>query len=165
MKTKIFSLMATMLFITGPAQAESATVSTKSLSMTLAHQLALASANTCSKQGYQVAVAVVDRSGNLLSFIRNPLSGHHTIAVSQGKAYTAATFQSRTISMMQNNQNLRGAPGVLLIGGGVPIRIGGHFYGAVGVSGAPAKKISGDVDEACANAGIDAIREAVEFAD
>lgn len=132
--------------------------------MRLAHQLALAAANACNKQGYQVAVAVVDRSGNLLSFIRDPLSGHHTIAVSQGKAYTAATFQSRTISM-QDNQRLRDAPGVLLIGGGVPIRIGGHFYGAVGVSGAPAKKVTGDVDEGCANSGIDVVREAVEFAD
>lgn len=31
--------------------------------------------------------------------------------------------------------------------------------------GAPAEKISGDVDDACARAGIDAIREDIEFAE
>ncbi|MDH5360852.1 MAG: heme-binding protein [Gammaproteobacteria bacterium] len=159
------TLSATLLILFAhTAFADTPTVSTKSLSMGLANQLAVAAADACTKQGYQVAVAVVDRSGNLLAFVRDPLSGHHTIAVSQGKAYTAATFQSRTITM-QDNQRLRDAPGVLLIGGGVPIRIGGNFYGAVGVSGAPAKKITGDVDEGCANAGIEAIREAIEFAD
>ncbi|MDH5183127.1 MAG: heme-binding protein [Gammaproteobacteria bacterium] len=160
------TLAATVVISLGSSLslADSPTVTTKSLSMHLANQLAVAASDTCTKQGYQVAVAVVDRSGNLLAFARDPLSGHHTIAVSQGKAYTAATFQSRTLTM-QDNQQLRGAPGVLLIGGGVPIRIGGNFYGAVGVSGAPAKKVTGDVDEGCANAGIDAIREAVEFAE
>lgn len=164
MRKMLLNISMILLLTTGQSLADNPTVSTKSLSMMLANQLAVSAANACHKQGYQVAVAVVDRSGNLLAFVRDPLSGHHTIAVSQGKAYTAATFQSRTLTM-QDNQQLRGAPGVLLIGGGVPIRIGGHFYGAVGVSGAPAKKITGDVDEGCANKGIRAIREAVEFAD
>jgi uncharacterized protein GlcG (DUF336 family) len=35
----------------------------------------------------------------------------------------------------------------------------------VGISGAPAKKISGDVDDECARAGIEAIREAIEFSE
>lgn len=162
---KTLAMLSTLsVFYAINVYADAPTVSSKSLSMGLANQLALTAAENCNKQGYQVAVAVVDRSGNLLAFVRDPLSGHHTIAVSQGKAYTAATFQSRTLTM-QDNQRLRDAPGVLLIGGGVPIRIGGHFYGAVGVSGAPAKKVTGDVDEGCANAGIEAIREAVEFAE
>ena len=62
-------------------------------------------------------------------------------------------------------EHLKNAPGVLLLGGGVPVQIGGHFYGAIGVSGAPAEMISGDVDDACARAGIDAIREDNEFAE
>ena len=47
----------------------------------------------------------------------------------------------------------------------MPVQIGGHYYGAIGVSGAPVEKISGDVDDACARAGIDAIREDIEFAE
>lgn len=62
-------------------------------------------------------------------------------------------------------EHLKNAPGFLLLGAGVPVQIGGHFYGAIGVSGAPAEKISGDVDDACARAGIDAIREDIEFAE
>ena len=31
--------------------------------------------------------------------------------------------------------------------------------------GAPFEKVIGDIDEACANAGIDAVREDIEFAD
>ncbi|KPK38374.1 MAG: hypothetical protein AMJ69_08525 [Gammaproteobacteria bacterium SG8_47] len=158
---------ATLLAALGaavPAQAEQAWVGTRVLSFELAQRLAVEAAQACRKQGYQVAVAVVDRSGTLLAFARDPLAGPHTVAVSQGKAYAAATFQTPTTEMM-DNEHLRHAPDVLLIGGGLPVRVAGHMYGAVGVSGAPAQKRTGDVDEACAQAGIDAIRESLEFAE
>ena len=45
--------------------------------------------------------------------------------------------------------------------GGAVISVGGVIYGAVGVSGAP----GGDIDEACAKAGIKAIAEDLEMAD
>ena len=45
---------------------------------------------------------------------------------------------------------LRQIPGVVAIGGGVPIKIGDEIIGAVGVSGAP----GGEKDEVCARAGI-----------
>jgi len=143
---------------------DKAFVTTRTLSMDLANQLAITSARACAKMGYQVAVAVTDRSGKLLAFIRDPLAGTHTIDVATLKAATAASFQTATIEMMKGFEGLRDAPGVLLIGGGVPIRVGGHMYGAIGVSGAPAKKRMGDMDDACAQAGIDVIREAIEFA-
>jgi uncharacterized protein GlcG (DUF336 family) len=43
--------------------------------------------------------------------------------------------------------------------GGVPINIGGTIMGGVGVSGAP----SGEIDEKCAVAGIDAVRADLEM--
>ncbi len=158
-----FGLLAS-LSIVSATQAQDAWVDTRTLSFELAQRLAVEAAQACRKQGYQVAVAVVDRSGTLLAFARDPLAGPHTVAVSQGKAYAAATFQTPTTQMM-DNEHLRHAPNVLLIGGGVPVRVGGHMYGAVGVSGAPAQKRTGDVDEACAQAGIDAIKETLEFAE
>ncbi len=45
--------------------------------------------------------------------------------------------------------------------GGVNINVAGTIYGAVGVSGAP----SGEIDEACAKAGIAVIAEELEMAD
>ena len=49
---------------------------------------------------------------------------------------------------MMSMKELAFSPGVLLVGGGLPINIGGHFYGGVGVSGAPFEKVIGDFDEA-----------------
>jgi len=154
-----------LLAAAAPAAAESAapaSVQIRILSFETAQRLALGAAQACRRQGFQVAAAVVDRNGRLLAFARDPLAGPHTIAVSQAKAYSAATFQSAT-SQMAGREALRGAPGVLLIGGGLPVRVGGYFYGAVGVSGAPADQRIGDRDEACARTGIDAVREALEF--
>ena len=155
-----------LLLVNSPLYAASdAFVTSRSLSMELANKLVMAAADHCTKQGYQVAVAVTDRSGKLQAFIRNPLAGSHTIDVARLKAATSASFQTPTIDMMQGFDGLRDAPGVLLIGGGLPIRIGGHIYGAVGVSGAPAKKRTGDIDHECGEAGINAIREDIEFAE
>ena len=134
------------------------------LSATLAMQVAQVAAATCKKKGYQVAVAVVDRYGNLLAFSRDPLAGAHTITIAQHKAYTAATFQGATIDLANRLQFLKGTPKLSLVGGGVPVKLAGFMYGAVGVSGAPREKIAGDVDHACAIAGIDAVREEIEFA-
>ena len=137
-------------------------VTTRTVSAALAHRASMAAFSECAKRGYNVAVAVSNRDGQLLAFLRSPLAGPHTVEVSQRKAFTAATYQSPT-SRMTNRKELQFSPGVLLLGGGLPINVGGHFYGAIAVSGAPAKKTPGDEDEQCAQAGISAIREALEF--
>jgi uncharacterized protein GlcG (DUF336 family) len=54
---------------------------------------------------------------------------------------------------------LRNLPGAVILGGGMVIEGGGSMVGAVGVSGAP----GGDADDACAKAGIDAIRDKLDF--
>jgi uncharacterized protein GlcG (DUF336 family) len=143
---------------------EQVQVTTRSLSAAMAQQLAMAAYTDCSARGYSVAVAVVSRDGSLLAFVRNPLAGHHTIEVSQRKAYTAASFKTPTTQLM-GNELMRDIPGALLIGGGMPVNVGGYFYGAVGVSGAPAEKTPGDVDDACAEAGIQAISDEIEMAE
>jgi uncharacterized protein GlcG (DUF336 family) len=138
-------------------------VTARFLTAPMAIQIASAAEVACKKRGYQVAVAVVDRYGNLLAFARHPLAGAHTITIAQHKAYTAATFQGATIELSERLAFLKGTPKLSLVGGGVPIKLTGYMYGAVGVSGAPREKIPGDVDHACAKAGIDAVREAIEF--
>ena len=45
--------------------------------------------------------------------------------------------------------------------GGLPIQVGGSLLGGVGVSGAP----SGETDEMCAQAGINAVQDDLEMAD
>jgi uncharacterized protein GlcG (DUF336 family) len=50
-------------------------------------------------------------------------------------------------------------PGVLMIGGGMMIEAAGSLVGAIGVSGAP----SGELDDSCAIAGIEAIEDLIGF--
>jgi len=140
-------------------------VTTRTLTATAALQLAGDAEKVCSKKGYKVAVAVVDRQGNLLAFVRNPLSGNHTIKVAQGKAYTSATLFAPTLELVKTVPDLRDAPGILLLGGGMPIQVGGQYYGAIGVSGAPRNKVNGDEDELCAKAALAKLAEQLEFAE
>jgi uncharacterized protein GlcG (DUF336 family) len=153
------------LVITTPVQAEEeAYVSTRILSAATANKIAVAAEQACKKRGYQVAVAVTDRFGNLLAFSRDPLSGAHTVTIAEHKAFTAATFQGATLDLAERLAFLKGTPKLSLVGGGVPVQAGGYMYGAVGVSGAPRDKKPGDIDDSCARAGIAAVKEALEFA-
>ena len=152
----------------GLAYAESKPyIETRSINPELANKAVMAAASKCAESGYQVAVALVDRSGILQAFMRHPLAGAHTVDVSKTKASTAASFKTSTMDMMLNPRlkQLNYAEGVLMIGGGMPILIGGHFYGGIGVSGAPGEKMSGDNDHECAKAGIESISEVIEFSD
>lgn len=145
------------------AAQEPVSVSVRSLNSHLAVQMAMAALKSCTAKGYKTAVAVVDRGGNLLAFVRDPLAGPHTIDVSYQKAYAAASFQTATLEMRDLSM-LSHAPRVLVAGGGLPISIAGEFYGGLAVAGAPPRKVQGDIDAECAQAGIDAITETLEFA-
>jgi uncharacterized protein GlcG (DUF336 family) len=46
-------------------------------------------------------------------------------------------------------------PGFLLLGGGVPARVGNEVIGAVGIGGAPA----GNLDEQCAMAALEKVKD------
>ena len=132
-------------------------LSIDTLSPNVANKIVVASVADCLRRGYKVSAAVVGRDGGLLAFLRNPYSGPHTMLVSQGKAYSAATLQART-SEMKRRPDLSFAPGILLIVGGVPIRANGRFFGGVAVSGAQP-----EIDEKCAEAGIAAVKDILEF--
>jgi len=135
------------------------TVQLRVLASHIAHKIVSAAVENCAQRGYLVSAAVVDRNGNLAAFLRNPLSGPHTIKVSQRKAFSSATLRART-SEMSFRSDLNFAPDILLIVGGVPIQFVGNFYGGVAVAGAKP-----EIDEQCAQAGIDAISEIMEFAE
>ena len=147
------------------ASAQEASFQTKSLTPETALTAARAAMEFCRKQGYQVAVAVVDRAGLPQVFLRDRFAGAHTVDVATDKAWTAASFRTPTLALAIETQagrpmsGLRSVPRVLAAGGGVPIEAGGSVFGAIAVSGAP----GGDADDACARAGIKAIADAIEF--
>lgn len=159
--------VATALLIASisPMRAEEALVAYKSLGPELALDLARAALDRCRANGYQVAVAVVDRTGVTQVMLRDRFAGPHTPSTASGKAWTAVSFKTSTTELNAISQpgmmqaGIRNLPGAVVIGGGLIVEAGGSLVGAVGVSGAP----GGDADEACARAGIEAIRDRLEF--
>jgi uncharacterized protein GlcG (DUF336 family) len=130
-----------------------------------AQQAAQAALARCQKDGFTVAVAVVDRGGQTLALLRDNLAGAHTIQTAIGKAATAVSFRTDTTELAATTQagkpssGIRALPNVVAVGGGLMIRAKGSLVGAIGVSGAP----TGDADDACAKAGIAAISDAIEL--
>lgn len=151
--------------LAGAVSAQEAVFQTRSLTPEAALTAARAALESCRKQGYQVAVAVVDRAGLTQVLLRDRFAGPHTVQVAADKAWTAVSFRSNTQALAADTQagkpmsGLRGLPRFMAAGGGVLIEGGGSVYGAIGVSGGP----GGEADEACALAGVKAVATALEF--
>lgn len=151
--------------LAAPASAQKMLLTTPTLTPAAAYKAASAALVFCQQKGYLAGVTVADRSGIPLVFLRDQLAGVHTIAVSKGKARTAASFRTATSELAaatqagQPESGIRNIPGVVMIGGGLPIEAGGKLVGAIGVSGAP----GGAADDECAKAGIAAIQDDLEF--
>lgn len=149
----------------GACCAEEAVFQTKSLTPETALSAARSALESCRKQGYQVAVAVVDRSGLTQVILRDRFAGAHTVDAASDKAWSAASTRTSTAALAVETHagkpmsGLRSLPKFLAAGGGLPIEAGGALLGAIAVSGAP----GGEADQACAAAGIKAIGEAIEF--
>ena len=97
--------------------------------------------------------------------MRDRFAGAHTVQTAINKGYTAVSFRTDTLEFAKLTQagagssGVRSIPNVVAVGGGVMIQAGGAMVGAIGVSGAP----TGENDEACAKAGIAAIKDELEF--
>ncbi len=162
-------MIAAVLTAAGPAwaqdQDQKPLVEFATLRPSLAVELAQAALAHCQQGGYQVAVAVVDRSGLPQVIIRDRYAGPHTVDTATGKAWTAVSFRSSTLELDKAitdgtlSEGLRQIPGALVLGGGIPVESAGSIVGGIGVSGAPGP----DLDEDCAKAGIDAISDRLDF--
>ncbi|MEY2896171.1 MAG: hypothetical protein RL669_440 [Pseudomonadota bacterium] len=161
---RIATALAT-LCLAGAAHAQSGTYTVRMLTPETALKAATAALEDCRKRGFQVAVAVVDRSGVAQAMVRDRFAGPHTPDTAVGKGWTAISFRTDTLEFAKATQagqpssGIRQLPRVVAVGGGVMIESGGAIVGAIGVSGAP----GGAEDEACAKAGIAAIRDALDF--
>ena len=149
----------------GSAWAQTATHSVRVLTPEAATKATQAALATCRQQGYQVAVAVVDRFGVAQVMVRDRFAGPHTPETAINKAWTAVSFRTSTTDLARASQagqpssGLRDLPRFVGLGGGMVIEAGGSIVGGIGVSGAP----SGDADDNCAKAGISAIRDEIEM--
>ena len=137
----------------------------KLLTPETALKAARAALKKCRDSGYQATIAVVDRMGVAQVLLRDRFAGPHTTDMATAKAWTAVSFRTSTAELAEATQpgrpqsGIRNRPGVAAVAGGLMIEAGGSLLGAIGVSGAP----GGREDELCAEAGIAAIREDIEF--
>ena len=157
--------IAALLLGLRAAAAQDATFALRSLTPETALRAAQAALESCRRNGHQVAVAVVDRGGTTQVLLRDRFAGPHTVEVAINKAWTALTFKQDTLSLGQASRPdgpaapIRHFSRLVVMGGGVPIEAAGSLLGAVAVSGAP----GGEADDACAKAGIEAIRQDIEL--
>src|SRR5688572_26393013 len=157
---RIATLSAAVLFAAVSTAHAQAVRSERNMSLDLANQIAAATVAACQANGYAVAATVVDRAGVVRAVQRADNAGPHTLGASEQKAFTSASARNTTLAMMESAQKNPGAanlvhiPGFLLLGGGVPVKVGDEVIGAVGVGGAP----GGHLDEQCANAGLDKVK-------
>ena len=136
-----------------PAQAQNAAVMDAATAQAVLNGcVAHAEAN-----GQSHGIVVVDAGGHIMAALRMDGNGPGIVAFAEEKAYAAATWGFSTAGMEEGARNTPGfadAPGVVTVGGGVPIydATGQHRLGAIGVSGEPPED-----DIACAEAGIAAV--------
>jgi uncharacterized protein GlcG (DUF336 family) len=150
-----------------PAMSDETLVTFKSLAPDVALEMARAALASCRADGFQVTVAVVDRMGVVQVILRDRFAGTLTPASASGKATTAVSFRTDTLSLAERTEHdsahsgARDIDGALMLGGGIPVTASGSIVAGIGVAGAPT---SAD-DHGCAQAGIDAVIEKLELAD
>lgn len=161
---RLISAGVTMLFLLGLAAPRvtfaDEILKESVLPLDVANKAIHAALEACKKDGYRVSVSVVDRAGVLRAMGRADGAGPHTVDSSRKKAYTAASVRRPTseladlITKVPTLQALRDINSdILVLGGGMPIEIGGEVVGGIGVGGAPGAHL----DDACAQGGLDAI--------
>jgi uncharacterized protein GlcG (DUF336 family) len=163
-RTVTIALAGIALAVAGGAHPQEATFNVRLLAPETALKAAQAALARCRAAGFQVAVAVVDRMGVTQVMLRDRFAGPHTPDTAIGKAWTAVSFRTNTTDFAAATaagpqSAIRNRPGVVAVGGGLMIEAGGSILGAIGVSGAP----GGKEDDACAAAGIAAIKDSLEL--
>lgn len=149
----------TSVFLAMPAPA--ALPTRQVLSVSVMMKLTQVAVDRCASDGFAIAVAIMDRHGQLRMFVATPDVSPISIELSKRKARTAAMFATSSgvigermkanplflTNMMAIDPMISSAQGAL------PIMAGKEFVGSIGISGGP----NGASDEICAQAALDAI--------
>jgi uncharacterized protein GlcG (DUF336 family) len=124
-----------------------------------ARTIAAAAEAEARRNGWRMAVAIVEPTGDLVMFERLDDTQYGSIQIAQTKARAAALYRRPTKEMSDAVQGggaglaMLTAPGSIALAGGIPIVIDGKIVGAIGVSGG-----SADQDAQAAAAGLAAAK-------
>jgi glc operon protein GlcG len=128
----------------------------KYLSTAAIKSMVAAAESEAEKRHVQITLCIVDESGNLLFFEKQDGATLNTIQFAQRKARHAALYGSPSKngadSVKNGNISALAFPEFFPNQGGLPIKVDGKTLGAIAASGA-----TSDVDEAIAQAGLDAL--------
>jgi len=131
-----------------------------SITTDAAHAAVAAGVAKAAEMGWRMNVAVVDRGGNLIAFLRNEDAPLHSTGLAIDKACTALSFNMSSKDWNQvlgasSDEVKRGIvtrERLVVFGGGLPIRKNGTLLGAIGASGGME-----DHDEVCIRAALASI--------
>lgn len=110
------------------------------MTLTLAKEIAKAVEIAAEIIGVKVVVSVRDGGANLVLLHAMDDSLIASVQASQDKAYTAIALKMPTHTALEESRGgaldgLTNGNGILLLGGGYPLKRGDKIYGGVGVSG------------------------------
>ena len=130
-----------------------------SVSLENAKKAAASAIAEARKNSWNMAVAIVDISGELVYFEKLDATQAASVNIAQDKARSAARFKRPTKALQDvlaaggAGLRLLALEGAVPVEGGVPILMDGKIIGAVGVSGGTSEQ-----DGQCAKAGADAVK-------
>jgi uncharacterized protein GlcG (DUF336 family) len=137
------------------------TLPTHRIPAALAAEAASETVAACARQGYNETAVVLDADGATIAVLRGDGAGIHTLDSAHDKAYTSVSFKNDTVALAERAKGedsiapLAKLPHVMFFGGGVVIKLGDEVIGSIGAAGAPGAKL----DDGCAHAGLDKIRD------
>jgi glc operon protein GlcG len=128
----------------------------KCLNLAAIKTMVAAAEADAAKRNVEVTLCVVDESGNLLFLQKADGASLNTIEFAQKKARHSAVYQSPSKNgadaLKKGNLEVLAFPDFFPNQGGLPIKVDGKTIGGIAASGAKS-----EIDEAIAQAGLDAL--------
>lgn len=141
MKTKSILSLVAAIFILGTINLQAAWAGEKVLNLDSALVLIKAAEEKATAINVPMVVTVVDKGGDLIAQHRMDDALLVSLEVSLNKAYSALAVKLPTDTIGELSQpgamlyGLQNASRMIVFGGGIPLKIGDKFIGAIGVSG------------------------------
>jgi glc operon protein GlcG len=151
------ALLTAAVFVASPSAAHGQLSSSPVITLGAARTMMTAAVAEATRNGWPVAIAIVDAAGELILFQKLDGTQAASIDIAIGKASTAARLRRPTKALedaiASGRVALAAVDGILPLEGGVPIVVDGRVIGAVGVSG-----VTSQQDAQVAEAGVAALR-------
>lgn len=138
------------------------------ISLDLAKKMAAGCEAKAKEQGWKMNISVVDSGANEIFFEKmdGAFLGSREIALHKAQTSARFPFATRFVAELAYGKDLKGGavpglalvPGIIAFAGGLPIMTADKVQiGGIGVSGG-----TSDQDEMCAQAGLDAVQDALK---